>query len=100
MSACCAASRDLLDAALVPGGSAVERPRGARPSSVELGVSGSAASPPGVRGSAPEGMSLIPGGPFLMGTDNKDGFPADGEGPIRQVHLKPFLIDKTAVTNT
>jgi len=44
-------------------------------------------------------MSLIPGGTFLMGTDAKDGFPADGEGPIRKVHLKPFLIDRTAVTN-
>ena len=52
------------------------------------------------RAPALDNMSLIPGGPFLMGTENKDGFLADGEGPIRQVHLKPFFIDKTAVTNT
>jgi formylglycine-generating enzyme required for sulfatase activity len=44
-------------------------------------------------------MSVIPGGLFLMGTDTKDGFPADGEGPIRKVNLRPFLMDTTAVTN-
>ena len=44
-------------------------------------------------------MILIPGGTFLMGTDDKEGFPADGEGPARNVTLSPFLIDATAVTN-
>lgn len=44
-------------------------------------------------------MILIPGGTFLMGTDDKAGFPADGEGPARNVTLSTFLIDATAVTN-
>ncbi len=34
-----------------------------------------------------------------MGTDDKEGFGADGEGPIREVRVDPFLIDATAVTN-
>lgn len=44
-------------------------------------------------------MSLISGGKFLMGTDDKEGFPTDGEGPVREVILKPFYIDVTAITN-
>jgi len=46
-----------------------------------------------------EDMVLIEGGEFLMGTHDQDGFPADGEGPIRKVELDSFLIDKYAVTN-
>ena len=34
-----------------------------------------------------------------MGTDDDDGFPADGEGPVRNVSVDPFYIDQTAVTN-
>ncbi len=34
-----------------------------------------------------------------MGTDDTDGFPADGEGPVRQVTLNPFYMDAYAVTN-
>jgi len=41
----------------------------------------------------------LPGGTFLMGTDNPEGFPQDGEGPIRAVTLDPFRIDRTPVTN-
>ena len=47
---------------------------------------------------AREGMVRL-GGEFLMGTDDPDQFPADGEGPVRRVTLKPFLIEPTAVTN-
>ncbi len=46
-----------------------------------------------------EKMALLPGGEFLMGTDDKVGFPADGEGPVRKVTVAPFYIDKYAVTN-
>lgn len=38
-------------------------------------------------------------GTFLMGTDSDVGFPADGEGPVREVELSPFAIDRHAVTN-
>src|SRR3712207_4381913 len=34
-----------------------------------------------------------------MGTDSREGYPADGEGPIRKVRLRPFWIDRTAVSN-
>jgi formylglycine-generating enzyme required for sulfatase activity len=45
------------------------------------------------------GMKALPGGRFLMGTDDATGFPEDGEGPVREVELPPFHIDVTAVTN-
>ncbi len=54
--------------------------------------------PPSVAGST-AGMVLLPGGEFLMGTDDKDGYPADGEGPVRKVHINPFWIDPLAVSN-
>ncbi|HTC76473.1 MAG TPA: formylglycine-generating enzyme family protein [Edaphobacter sp.] len=41
----------------------------------------------------------LPGGTFLMGTDYRDSFPADGEGPVRPVSLSPFAIDTYPVTN-
>lgn len=44
-------------------------------------------------------MVLVPGGEFLMGTADSDGYPSDGEGPVRSVRLSPFLIDTRAVTN-
>jgi len=44
-------------------------------------------------------MIALPGGTFLMGTDNQEGFPQDGEGPVRPVTLDPFSIDIYSVTN-
>ncbi|MER8160321.1 formylglycine-generating enzyme family protein [Streptomyces sp. NPDC094472] len=44
-------------------------------------------------------MALLPGGTFLMGTEDADGFPADGEGPVREVTVAAFRIDVHAVTN-
>ncbi|WP_371477099.1 formylglycine-generating enzyme family protein [Kitasatospora sp. NBC_00315] len=41
----------------------------------------------------------LPGGPFLMGSDDPAGFPADGEGPVRAVEIGPLRIAPTAVTN-
>ena len=46
-----------------------------------------------------DGMIDLPGGSFLMGTEDRDGFPADGEGPVRRVTLDPFLIDRYPVRN-
>ena len=34
-----------------------------------------------------------------MGTDGQEGYPEDGEGPVHEVTLDPFLIDATAVSN-
>ncbi len=44
-------------------------------------------------------MIALSGGEFTMGTDTQDGFPADGEGPIRTVSVDPFSISSYAVTN-
>ena len=48
----------------------------------------------------PVGMAYIGGGTFAMGTDDTLGYPSDGEGPIRDVHLKPYYIDTCSVTNS
>uniref|UniRef100_UPI000AB9B392 SUMF1/EgtB/PvdO family nonheme iron enzyme n=1 Tax=Streptomyces sp. SBT349 TaxID=1580539 RepID=UPI000AB9B392 len=44
-------------------------------------------------------MVALPGGSFLMGSDEGTGFPGDGEGPAREVRLAPFSIAAHAVTN-
>jgi formylglycine-generating enzyme required for sulfatase activity len=44
-------------------------------------------------------MVKLDGGHFLMGTDYAQGFPDDGEGPVRTVELRPFLVDRDPVTN-
>lgn len=46
-----------------------------------------------------EGMIYLEGGEFWMGTDSSEGFPADGEGPVRKVTVSPFYLDPYAVTN-
>ena len=76
-SPCCAVSRGPQEQALEPS---------------ELVFSG-----PG--NGSKDGMTLVPGGEFLMGTDDTAGFPADGEGPVRRVRVKPFYIDVCAVSN-
>jgi sulfatase modifying factor 1 len=45
------------------------------------------------------GMLSLDAGAFLMGSEDPDGFPADGEGPIREFTLRPFWIDPMAVSN-
>jgi formylglycine-generating enzyme required for sulfatase activity len=46
-----------------------------------------------------EEMVTLPGGDFFMGTEDKEGFPKDGEGPIRKIRLQSFAIDRYSVTN-
>jgi formylglycine-generating enzyme len=63
---------------------------------------GKVVHPSGVRKSGANdrsGMVRLEGGPFLMGTDDREGFPADGEGPVREVTVRPFRIDRHAVSN-
>ena len=43
-------------------------------------------------------LIALPGGTFIMGTDEATGFPADGEGPPRAVILRPFALAPHAVT--
>jgi sulfatase modifying factor 1 len=44
-------------------------------------------------------MIRLEGGSFLMGTEDADSIPADGEGPVRSVHLDPFWLDRYPVMN-
>lgn len=44
-------------------------------------------------------MVDLPGGRFLMGTEDEIGFPADGEGPVREVEVEPFAISKHTISN-
>ena len=44
-------------------------------------------------------MVRVDSGVFLMGYDGPDTFLDDGEGPVREVTLSPFLVDATAVSN-
>ncbi|WP_054026913.1 formylglycine-generating enzyme family protein [Bacillus sp. FJAT-28004] len=44
-------------------------------------------------------MILLPGGSFLMGNEDSDANPYDGEGPVRNVQVDAFYIDPDAVTN-
>jgi formylglycine-generating enzyme len=81
----------------------------------EVGVSGACCGPVGPVGPQParplpappprehhavvRGMVRIPAGGFWMGSEDRDTFPGDGEGPVREVHVSDFLIDAKAVTN-
>jgi len=44
-------------------------------------------------------MVKLDGGRFWMGAEDQEGFPQDGEGPLRQVTLDGFWIDRYPVTN-
>lgn len=46
-----------------------------------------------------EGMLRLDGGRFLMGTDSPEQFPADGEGPVREVTVDGFWMDAKPVSN-
>jgi sulfatase modifying factor 1 len=45
------------------------------------------------------GMVKLAGGTFRMGTEDRDGFPADGEGPVREIGVSSFAIDPYCVSN-
>src|ERR1022692_826997 len=44
------------------------------------------------------GMVLLPGGVFVMGSDDRFAYPDDGE-TSREVEISPFMIDSRAVSN-
>ncbi len=46
-----------------------------------------------------EGMVRLDGGLFLMGADGPEIWIADQEGPVREVKVEPFWIDRCCVTN-
>ncbi|MEH7332013.1 formylglycine-generating enzyme family protein [Neobacillus drentensis] len=52
------------------------------------------------KGSSDKNSIYVPGGEFLMGTDDPEGYKNDGEGPVRKVKVDPFYIDACTVTNS
>ena len=44
-------------------------------------------------------LAQIPGGTFIMGTNDAQGFVTDGEGPVRRVTINKYCISRTVVTN-
>lgn len=50
-------------------------------------------------GHRPDSLVRLDGGRFLMGTDDRAGHPADGEGLVREVDVEPFEIDAYTVSN-
>lgn len=46
-----------------------------------------------------EDQIYIPGGSFFMGTNGREGYPQDGEGPSRKIEVSPFYMDVHTVTN-
>ena len=50
-------------------------------------------------GGSTEGMQRLDGGKFLMGSEDADAIPADGEGPVREVRVDGFYLDTHSVTN-
>lgn len=47
-----------------------------------------------------DGMVSMAGGCFAMGSDDPWAYPADGETPVREFSLGPYLIDRDAVSNS
>lgn len=44
-------------------------------------------------------MVRLPGGPFFVGAEGPEIWRSDGEGPVREIEVAPFLIDPTTVSN-
>ncbi|WP_128376972.1 formylglycine-generating enzyme family protein [Streptomyces cavernae] len=44
-------------------------------------------------------MVAVPAGEFLMGSEDTLAYPADGEGPVRTVHVGAFRMDACTVSN-
>lgn len=89
--ACCAPARTAAAPLVMPGAPGT--------AAVPLALSPVARSVDTKVDTKPDTMVELPGGAFLMGSDDPDGFPDDGEGPVRTVTVDPFRIDAYAVSN-
>ena len=49
-------------------------------------------------GGSTDEMARLDGGAFLMGSEDADCIRADGEGPVREVRVDPFYLDRYPVT--
>ncbi|MFJ4122822.1 formylglycine-generating enzyme family protein [[Kitasatospora] papulosa] len=94
---CCSPGRGRSD---TPSGNTGPRPAGEPVDAPRKDQArGPGPTPPASGGAVEDGMVLLPGGVFLMGTEDPEGFRADGEGPVREVRVSPFRIDAHAVSN-
>ena len=80
-----------------PRGAAALRDAAAPPPA--LSVTGPAGTAPSVTAPGDDRMVTLPGGEFLMGAEDVEGFPEDGEGPVRPVRVDAFRIDVCAVSH-
>jgi len=80
--ACCAPDRD------AGGGATVPSPPGTHPGTV-----------PSAPGTHPGTTVTVPAGRYRMGDESEWSYPGDGEGPVHDVELPGFRIDRYAVTN-
>jgi len=72
--------------------------------SADHGDAPSTGSPARISNRSPDagstrGMVRLEGGRFRMGGEGPEIWHADGEGPVRDVEIPPFHIDRTTVTN-
>ena len=44
-----------------------------------------------------DSMVSLAGGRYIMGSEDGTGYPADGEGPPREVSVDPFQMDAVVV---
>jgi formylglycine-generating enzyme required for sulfatase activity len=63
------------------------------------GSDGALASVPACGGAHPDTLVDVPAGTFRMGDESVWAYPGDGEGPVHDVTLDAFRIDRFAVTN-
>ena len=47
----------------------------------------------------PDSLITVPGGRYRIGDESAWSYPGDGEGPVHEVELSPFRIDRYAVSN-
>jgi len=83
LKSCCTPARQSDSSSLPSASLSIEKP-------VDI-----AANPHG----STRGMVRLDGGSFLMGSKGPEARLADGEGPVRQVEVRPFFLDACAVTN-
>jgi formylglycine-generating enzyme len=54
---------------------------------------------PSTKPASSDEMVLLAGGRFLSGSDDPWVYPSDGEGPVREVTVDSFWVDRFAVSN-
>jgi formylglycine-generating enzyme len=87
---------------LPPEQSGIEEPGSCCTPSAEHATPAIVSAPASVNAVTPDTlgrMIALPGGTFLMGTDSPDAFPLDGEGPVREIAIDAFSLDRYPVTN-